>query len=973
MKKQPLAVLALAVILGLASCGGRAISSSASSSVSSSVASSLPSSTGGTTSEGDGSSSAAPSSSEAHPSSETSSTGAGASSSEPPVSSSPESSSEIPPVSSESSSEPTPPDSSESTPEEPDEEKIPEGLIGVWEGNDGHRYLKLTVTGETLDLNGIAGEIISPFASHAGSLRARVSFGETTYYVDFIENGEDSSVFLTDDAGNAAELHREGSIDVPLPPLSEAFVGTWTGIDADTMIAYTLVVDESGVPNLNGVKGEVQFIDDTGARASVYFGGVLYELSLSSNGLLLETADHDFSIVLALKEPEEEVEPIVLVPEAEWIGTWSNAEHTLVVGTDGYWTLDGTKAVYAEKWASGYSIRLEKGGSMYQLSLTEVDGMPAMLVETLQGKWTLMKEGVEPPAPTIELPAGWLGTWSGLALDGSTIKVTVNEDGTYAVEGAEAEGVSYDEEKGVLSLTVDGLAAEARLEWNQGIYEIRIALAGVEGEIVLRHEGEAPVVLPEGWLGEWKGTVNGEEIAITVGIDMKIVDASGAELRGWTYDEEKGELSIAYLGMAVTVKLEGEKLALYMGDLLLGYLERPVAETEPIYLPTEWTGNWKGEDANTGTAYAVEIAEDGTAKINGEEAQATEVDDYGFYTLVVGEIEYTLNFETGADGTGYLILTVFSQGIYAKLYADEPTEPEPEPEPDEPAVEIPTEMVGYWETNDGLTTLKVNADGTVVYNGVAGKITAVSESSSYGVLYEGAFGAGEKNMEFSFLDNMSFELSDEADPWNYFYLYAAEEPDTEPDEPAIEIPTEMVGEWASSDGAHKLTVNADGTVVYDGTDGKIAEIATTSYGASGKIDLGGVMTGFYFYFASGSLRASIGIGFDPSLYKVETAEPEPEPEPDEPVQGITFPDELVGTWSGSDLYTGDEITLVVEADGTVTYNGIVATDVTSYNEDIEMFTFKINGDLFRATLKLGGTLTLSCTSGLTLVTANLTK
>ena len=37
-------------------------------------------------------------------------------------------------------------------------------MIGVYEGNDGHRYLKLTVGEDSLDLNGTIGTIVSDFA-----------------------------------------------------------------------------------------------------------------------------------------------------------------------------------------------------------------------------------------------------------------------------------------------------------------------------------------------------------------------------------------------------------------------------------------------------------------------------------------------------------------------------------------------------------------------------------------------------------------------------------------------------------------------------------------------------------------------------------------------------------------------------------------------------------------------------------------
>ena len=798
-------------------------------------------------------------------------------------------------------------------------------MVGVWEGNDGHRFLKLTVGEDTLDLNGVAGTIIVDFADYGGGVRGRVTFGDTTYYVDYVDNGEDRYVALT--SGNTvATLYPEGTVDTPLPPLPTSFVGTWNGMDLNTMVQYTLVVDSDGIPTLNGLRGYVQFVSDSGANASVLFGEELYELTLSSNGILLERADHAISAVLTLEEPEEPDEPAVLVPEAEWIGVWKDDTHAIEITADGLWSVDGEYASHVEKSGNYYSVRIGKlsESTLYQLSLIEQDGKTAMLAETLSSSWTLYKEGAETPA--LELPAGWVGTWAGTFMQ-TDITLTIAEDGTITILGTVAEGATYDEETGTLSLTFMGMPATATLEWNQGIYEIHVAVMG--SELVLRKDGEAPVTLPAGWLGEWSGTIMGMSIALTVADDMTIT-MGGEALTGWTYDAAADELHIDYSGMAIVAALVEEegvsKIAIKMAGTTLGYLEKAAVETPSIALPAEWAGTWVGVDslAEEGETYTVVITEEGTITINGVEATVT-AEDYGWYDLLLNGKKYTI----WKNGEQLQLYSTGTDAITVNMTKQEAEEPEPEP-----TVEIPEGMIGTWSGEEFGKSyeLIVTAD-TITLNGIEGTDLTAFEEDSYGDLAATIYFDGvEHSIVYSansgFTPSVILDNLETSSPYDYPTLKKVEVEEPDP-EPAVEIPEGMIGTWSATelDKTYELVVTAD-SITLNGVVG-------TGLTAFEEDSYGDLVAHIYFDGVEHSIAYSAGSGFTPSvildnletsslydypyLKKVEVEEPEPD-EPEEPA--IAIPEGYDGTYEGG---SGSQtFTIVVEGD-TITLNGVEGT------------------------------------------------
>lgn len=934
MKKQPLAVLALAALLGLASCGETLSSSSS------------PSTSGS--------------------SSLSSSVEEGSSSSE---------------ESSITSSDPAS-DSTTSDPSSEEGTKIPTAMIGVYEGNDGHRYLKLTVVEDSLDLNGTIGTIVSDFAEYEGTIRGRVAFGETTYFVDYVDDGTERYIALTS-GSTVATLYPEGTVEEPLPPLPSTFVGTWKGTDLETSLAYTLVVDGEGIPTLNGTRGYVQFVSESGAEASILFGEELYELTLSSSGILLEKADHSVSAVLVREEIEEPDEPAVLVPEAAWIGVWKDEAETLTIEitADGYWMVNGEYASNVQKSGQFYSARIGKYSESvsYQMELIEQNGETVMEVKTLSNLdgWILHKEGAE--APALELPAGWTGTWTGTFMQ-MDITLTIAGDGTITILGSVAEGATYDEATGTLSITFMGMPATATLEWNQGIYEIHVAAMG--SELVLRKDGEAPVTLPAGWVGEWSGTIKGMSIALTVADDMTIT-MGGEVLTGWTYDAAADELHIDYSGMAIVAALVEEegvsKIAIKMAGTTLGYLEKAAVETPSIALPAEWAGTWVGVDTNAedGATYTVVITEEGTITINGVEATVT-AEDYGWYDLLLNGKKYTI----WKNGEQLQLYSTGTDAITVNMTKQEAEEPEPEP-----TVEIPEGMIGTWSATelDKTYELVVTAD-SITLNGVVGTGLTAFEEDSYGDLVAHIYFDGvEHSIAYSATPGLTPSVILDNLETSYLYDYPTlkkvetEEPGTEPEEPVLDLPDGMIGTWTAEDmgKTYELIVTAE-SITLNGVEG-------TGLTAFEEDIYGDLVAHIYFDGVEHSIAYSTSLGskatiildnletsslYDyPYLKKVEVEEPSTE---------LPFPADIVGTWTGEDLYSGEAMTLVLGEDGTVTYNGTVATNVTTYNEETGKFAFTIDGSRYTVTVNygIGGLetkLMVSCMDGLMPIQGELKK
>ena len=807
-------------------------------------------------------------------------------------------------------------------------------MIGVYEGNDGHRYLKLTVGEDSLDLNGTIGTIVSDFTEYEGTIRGRVAFGDTAYYVDYVDDGTDRYIALTS-GSTVATLYPEGTVEEPLPPLPTTFVGTWKGTDLETSLAYTLVVDGEGIPTLNGTRGYVQFVSESGAEASILFGEELYELTLSSSGILLEKADHSVSAVLVHEEIEEPDEPAVLVPEAAWIGVWKDEAETLTIEitADGFWMVNGEYASNVQKSGQFYSARIGKYSESvsYQMELIEQNGETVMEVKTLSNLdgWILHKEGAE--APALELPAGWTGTWTGTFMQ-MDITLTIAGDGTITILGSVAEGATYDEETGTLSITFMGMPATATLEWNQGIYEIHVAVTG--SELVLRKDGEAPVTLPAGWLGEWSGTIKGVAIDLAVADDMTIT--MGEEvLTGWTYDAAADELHIDYSGMAIVAALVEEggvtKIAIKMAGTTLGYLEKAAVETPSIALPAEWAGTWVGVDTNAedGATYTVVITEEGTITVNGVEATVTSVDDYGWYDLLLNGKKYTI----WKNGEQLQLYSTGTDAIRVNMTKQETEEPDPE-------VVIPEEMIGTWTGEDDYTgasyELVVTAD-SIALNGVAGTgLTAFEEDSNGDLVATISFDGAEHSVAYSatpgFTPSVILDNLETSSLYDYPTLkkVEAEEPDPDPEEPELAIPDGYEGTFEGVTGGVTYTmVISGGTMELNGTVGTLTELTEVSYGWTGKADFGGTTYGIEFGTGfDGEPYVAINCS-DPYIYwltleKVVTEEEEPE----DPSTG----DEVAyAAWYGAYemTYAGKTYTMVVAEDG-LSLNGVAGTAVEEF-------------------------------------------
>ena len=373
-------------------------------------------------------------------------------------------------------------------------------------------------------------------------------------------------------------------------------------------------------------------------------------------------------------------------------------------------------------------------------------------------------------------------------------------------------------------------------------------------------------------------------------------------------------------------------------------------ETAPIVVPDVVIGTWTGEDS-IGNEITVVIAEDGTVTVNGEPASFEDpfVDD-GYY----------LSTHIYYDGASHSFDYVLSSGeIYLGFFTltkVEDTEPAP-------TIELPDGIVGTWSGSDysgNEMTIVISEDGTVTVNGEPASFEEPFENDGYYLSTHIYYGGDSHRLDYS-LDGDEIYVG-------FFTLTKVEEteePDPEP-APTIELPDGIVGTWKDATTGSVIVIGDDGTITVDGEEASFAGEFEEQYAGSFlvQVEIGGETETLEFNSAFGSIYFDYG-----SYKKVEETE--------EPTQ-TTFPAELIGTWTGTDTFNGGSMTLIIAEDGTVTYNGTVATSVTAYNEDTGLFTFVINGDQFRATVQEDvisreTTITLSCLGGSTMVQGKLTK
>ena len=752
---------------------------------------------------------------------------------------------------------------------------MPSSMIGGWVGNDGRAYHELSIGKDGFVLDGEKLEVVETLTLTSTGFRATVLIDDANCILEYYVSPFTGEIYveMTMIGGSSGmRLYKEGSVEDPYPPLPASWAGTYTGtrpVEEDTHV-YTLVISSEGKATLDGKDVHCLACDQVSA-ATVSIEGEEYALAKLGDTIALSKTGEDFTLMLDKEEEGEQPEPGVYEPEdASWLGTWTDGTHTLIVNEQWNWSLDGETADKVWEYESGEIVLQFNGAgnsvTRYYLERTLIDGTDTVVVSSLtmgqDDYWHLVKEVAEP----ITLPEEAVGEWVSDFAYAPTL--VVNKDGSITLGGVTSTPEITDDGTGVLS-------------WE------------------LPHPDEPSMILT------------------------------------FVYTPSKD-------GNPATISYNSGNIVYTKKD-----------ETAPIVVPDVVIGTWTGEDYS-GNEITVVIAEDGTVTVNGKPASFEDpfVDD-GYYLsthIYYGGASHPFDYvlSSGKINLGFFTLTK----------VEETEEPEPEPAP---TIELPDGIVGTWSGSDALgneMTIVIAEDGTVTVNGEAASFEEPFENDGYYLTTHIYYGGDSHIFDYS-LDGDEIYVE-------FFTLTKVEEteePDPEP-APTIELPEGIVGTWKNTAGS-VIVIGDDGTITVDGDPASFAsEFEESPYGGSytADIEIGGETKTLEFSTAFGSIY----LDNEGPYKKVE-----------EPTQ-TTFPAELIGTWTGTDTFSGGSMTLIIAEDGTVTYNGTVATSVTAYNEDTGLFTFVINGDQFRATVQEDVisheiTITLSCLGGPTMVQGKLTK
>ena len=748
---------------------------------------------------------------------------------------------------------------------------MPSAMIGEWVGNDGSAYHELSIGKDGFVLNGEKLEVVETLTLISTGFRAKVLIDDANYILEYYVSPFTGEIYveMTMIGGSSGmRLYKKGSVEDPYPPLPASWAGTYTGtrpVEDDTHV-YTLVISNDGKASLDGKDVHCLACDQVGA-ATVLIEDEEYTLAKIGDTITLCKTGEDFILMLDKEAEGEQPEPGVYEPEdASWLGTWTDGTHTLIVNEQWNWSLDGDLADKVWEYESGEIVLQFNGAgnsvTRYYLERTLIDGTDTVVVSSLtmgQGDyWHLVKEVAEP----VTLPEEAVGEWVSDFAYAPTL--VVNEDGSITLGGVTSTPEITDDGTGVLC-------------WE------------------LPHPDEPSMILT------------------------------------FVYTPEKD-------GNPATISYNNGNIVYTKKD-----------ETAPIVVPDVLIGTWTGEDYS-GNEITVVIAEDGTVTVNGEPASFEDpfVDD-GYY----------LSTHIYYDGASHTFDYVLSSGeIYLGFFTLTKVEETEEPDP-EPTIVLPEGIVGTWKSEDTGSVIVIGDDGSITIDGEpASFVSEFEEQYGDSFVADVEVGGETETLEFNTAFGSIYFGWDA-----YKKVEETEEPEPTP---AIELPDGIVGTWEDATTGSVIVIGDDSTITIDGEEAAFAGEFEEQYEGSFvvQVEVGGETKTLEFNSAFGSIYFGYG-----SYKKVEETE--------EPTQ-TTFPAELIGTWTGTDTFYGGAMTLVIAEDGTVTYNGTVATSVTAYNEDTGLFTFVINGDQFRATVQEDVisheiTITLSCLGGLTMVQGKLTK
>ena len=244
--------------------------------------------------------------------------------------------------------------------------------------------------------------------------------------------------------------------------------------------------------------------------------------------------------------------------------------------------------------------------------------------------------------------------------------------------------------------------------------------------------------------------------------------------------------------------------------------------------------------------------------------------------------------------------------------------------------EIPASWYATYAGTDDYSgddfTLVIGEDGLTL-NGNAATLSAMT-ADSYGNYY-GTLICGSDSYSFTFYpeDGSYPAMVILENDYMSAYLYP------EADAPAVTMPESVVGTWIGGD--YTIVASEDGTITVNGETATLGEWEETSTGAVQVEITFGETTLLLIYRES---EDSLFLGDDAGTIAIDLVR---EGQPSEPAIDPKY----VGTWVGVDDDTGASHTLIINADGTATYDG------AAFDEPLEFVASML---FVKATGTIGG-------------------
>ena len=715
--------------------------------------------------------------------------------------------------------------------------------------------------------------------------------------------------------------------------IPEKMRGTWEGNDGRSF--YRLVADEESIV-LNGIQGEItkpiQAVDG-GYQGEIRFEETTYVLDYYES-----TFDGSVSLRLQLGTKtiylyDDGSFHGLTLPEA-FHGRWEGvnlADSTddrlyVIEVDDGHLFFEDTEGTIWTKEDIEETARIEVEGVFYELAILDTYLSVQSEDETFRA---LMERDLIPPDPPegtyIPEDSRWFGTWTD-----ETHTLVVTEDGKWTLDGKVAEQVLEDNSYIILRYDIENTKRSYHLLLKEQGTELVVEITSLsEGTWTLHKEGavEEEIFLPKEWIGAWVGNDNeGAEHRFVVYEDgtFTLDNIAGVVSE---FDEQYGEYTLTIEEVDYTARMQADgNIHIYSFSLGFDVTFAPEEdEKDPIEIPEELIGTWKGTGGEE--ELTLIFYEDDTLTLNGQKAEMTflEARDDGTYngTFEADGIAYSFSYvRTTAQEREHLLL---SSDSLAEIRLDK--------ELLSIAVTIPEEMAGTWNSSDGHTL--VLKDGSITLDEKEGifleEILATEEGGYETVvafdgiehsLAYGDFGFGPRiqldNLATSYTDFSSFKKEEEV----------VEEP--------VVLPSFLFGTWEGSnvmDGStYTLSIQEDSTVILNDVQAESVQAYDEGLGRF-SFTLGGSNYQVRYDTVPEETLAlsNIDLGIRASLKKKEEGEDDPS----------LLPEGLVGTWVGTDSITSITCTLVVEADGTTTVNGLSPTQPAQWTETNG--TYKLEG------------------------------